>query len=156
MKTTYVLEYKTLSDLKLQLLPKKKLINYFFSRDRMVRWEPETNKFADFRGLIDISFVRELIMTPEEAKKEVNLKNVEYLVRREQLSEYRFDEINEWGILWHVIGEDVKRRVKLFDEYHMVFDIKIVDSTPPFKFKTVFYGNIYDYLVVKSNEERGQ
>ena len=30
--------------------------------------------------------------------------------------------------------------------YHIIFDERIVDRTPPFPFKTVFYGNVFDYL----------
>ena len=36
------------------------------------------------------------------------------------------------------------------DEYHIIFDEKIIDKTPPFSFKTVFYGNIFDYLEQKN------
>ena len=156
VKTTYVLEFKVLDTLKLTLLPQKTLVDYFFSRDKMVRWEVGTNKFLMIHGLIDIAFTREIILEPKEAKKEVNIKNVNYLVRRKLLGEYHFEEINKYGNAYHVTGEDVKNKNKLFSEYHLVFDEKIVEKTPPFGFKTVFYGNIYDYLEMKKSNYDGR
>lgn len=150
MKTTYVLDYAEVSKLKSQLLSKKKIVDYFFSRNRMIRWEPATNKFTEYMGLIDISFVREFLLTPEEAKKEINIRNVQYLIRRERFSEYYFDKNNIWGEIWRVCGENVKEHIKLFDEFHIIFDSKI-DNMPSFAFKNVFYGNVYDYLEMKNN-----
>lgn len=152
MKTTYVIDYKVLNNLKLKLVPTNKTIDYFFNRNKLIRWEPKTDKFIEINGLIDISFTREMLLDPNEAKQEVNIKNIIYLVNRKVLSEYYFDELNLYGDVCHVIGEDVKNKIKLFDEYHIVFNDKIVDSTPSFAFKTVFYGNIYDYLELKKTE----
>lgn len=153
MKTTYVLEYKEINKLKTRILPQKKYVDYFINRTKMIRWEPQTDKFWEFTGLIDISFVHELILDPVDAKSRVNIKNVTYLIRRKQLSEYYFGEINEYGTIWHVSAEDVKNRLPLINEYHIVFDIKM-EKAPPFVFKNVFYGNIYDYLELKNSEEK--
>ena len=153
LKTTYVMDYKELSNLKLEVLPCKKYVDYFFNRNKMVRWEPETNKFTEYTGLIDISFTREILLSPDEAKSEINIKNVQYLIRRKQMSEYFFDEVKEYGIVWHIAAENVKEQLKLVDEYHMVFDVKM-EKMPPFKFRNIFYGNIYDYLETKNNEEK--
>ena len=154
MKTTYVIEFKTLESLKLSLLPQKTLVDYFYSRDKMARWEVGTNKFTLIHGLIDIAFTREIMMDPKEAKKELNIKNIEYLVRRKVLGEYHFEEINKYATAYHVTGEDVKNKNKLFVEYHLIFDEKI-EKIPPFGFKNVFYGNTYDYLEMKKTNHDG-
>lgn len=148
-----MLKFKTLEQLKTKALPRKKYIDYFFTRNKMIRWETQTNRFVEFNGLIDISFINKLILTPSEAKSQINLKNVNYLVRRKQLSEFYFNNINEPGVIWYVSAEDVKNRLTLLNEFHLVFDIK-VEETPPFPFQTVFYGNIYDYLEMKNVEEK--
>ena len=154
MKTTYVVGFNTLDKLKLNLKNKKKVIDYFLSRDKMIRWDQSKNRFTEFTGLIDISFVREMDLTPDEAKNLINLKNIQYLVNRTLLGEYFFGEANEYGVVWHVVGEDVKDRFKVIDEYHVIFDSKIIDCTPPFSFKTVFYGNVFDYLEQKNAERK--
>ncbi len=154
MKTTYVVGYNSLEKLKLNIIPKKKVIDYFLDRTKMIRWDQSKNRFTEFIGLIDISFIREMDLTPDEAKSQVNLKNVQYLVNRDLLGEYYFGEENKYGLVWHVVGEDVKEHFKLIDEYHIVFDERIVDRTPPFSFKTVFYGNVFDYLEQKNVERK--
>ena len=153
MKTTYVVNYQTLDKLKLNLTQQKKVIDYFFDREKMIRWDQSKNKFTEYLGLIDISFTREFTLTPDEAKPQINLKNIQYLVNRTLLGEYFFGEANENGLVYHVIGENVKEHKKVIDEYHIVFDTKIIDKTPPFSFKTVFYGNIFDYLEQKNVEK---
>ena len=154
MKTTYVLTHKELSKLKVKILPRKEFVDYYFGRMKMVRWDKQ-QKFVEYNGMIDISFCRELLLDPDAARSEINLKNVEYLVRRKQLSEYHWENINEYGVVWKVSAEDVKKRLKLLDEYHLVFDSKI-ESPPPFGFQDVFYGNLYDFLVSRSiQEEKG-
>ena len=154
MKTTYVVDYSILKKIKLDVVQTKRVIDYFLKRDKMIRWDKEKNKFTEFTGLIDISFVREMDLTPDEAKSQINIKNVQYLVNKYLLNGYYFGEDNKYGTVWHVVGEDVKEHYKLIDEYHIVFDERIVDRTPPFSFKTVFYGNIFDYLEQKNVERK--
>ena len=150
MKTTYVVNYQTLDKLKLNLTQQKQMIDYFFNRKKMIRWDKSKNKFTQYFGLIDISFVKEFTLTPDEAKPQINLKNIQYLVNRTLIGEYFFGEANETGEIYRVIGENVKEHKKIIDEYHIVFNTKIIDKTPPFTFKTVFYGNIFDYLEQKN------
>lgn len=153
MKTTYVINYQTLDKLKLNLTQQKKIVDYFFNREKMIRWDQSKNKFTQITGLIDISFTREFDLVPDEAKSQINFKNIQYLVNRTLLGEYFFGDANQTGIVYHVVGENVKEHIKIIDEYHLVFDEKIIDKTPPFSFKNVFYGNIFDYLEQKNVEK---
>ena len=150
MKTTYVFDLNNVN-LELILKPTKKYIDYYFNRKKMIRWDVERNIFTEYNGLSDISLTKSTLIPKEYAKKNINIKNVEFLVNRKLLGEYCFEEINRYGDFWLVIAEDAKQKYKLFEEKHLVFDERI-DRTPPFKFKNVFYGNIYDYLEQKKIE----
>lgn len=154
MKTTYVIDYDTIKKLKfnLNLIPPTKTVDYFLSRTNLIRWFIDTNKFIELNGLIDVSFTRETILPPDDAKKIATAKNVEFLVKRTFLGEFFFDVLNKYGKIFKVTAEDIKNKMQLIQEYHIVFEDKI-EEVPTYRYKSVFYGNIYDYLIQKKINE---
>lgn len=147
MKTTYVINYCDLNKVKnVPTFKKNKIIDYYFHRNKMIRWDVENDRFTEINGLIDVSFTRQILLTPEEAKSKINIKNVDYLINRKVVGEFFFDIVNLTGEIQYVVCENVKKKEKVFNDYHIIFDELIVDHTPPFAFKNVFYGNIYDYI----------
>lgn len=154
MKTTYVIDQDALKKLKLNfnLNQSTKTIDYFISRTNLIRWDVSSDKFIELNGLIDVSFVRETILSSEEARKKATAKNVIFLVKRIFLGEFFFDTLNKYGKIYRVTAEDIKRKIPLIQEYHIVFEDKI-ENTPVYRYKSVFYGNTFDYLVQKQVDE---
>ena len=127
MKTTYIITQTEVNTFKLPIrIYEEKIIDYFFNRQKMIRWYKEINdiknSFYEHNGLIDISFEQIFKIDEFEAKKKITKNNVEYLVNRSLINNYNFNNID--CKIYRVIAENVKNAEKIFEEIHLIIDKK--------------------------------
>lgn len=154
MQTTLVIDNDILKKSKIHVNGKKEnFIDYYLNRNSVIRWYNNTNtsknnQFYKITGLLGgVGYTAEVIISEKEAKSLATFNNTEFLVKYIYIGQIDIPNIDQYGEIYRCIVEDVKDKLQIFDEIHIIFDNEY--NNVDYSYINKFYGNIYDYIKTK-------